>query len=169
MKLCSFDFKSIAQLQIDQDCLGCDKKWKQSYEYWKSDEKEVFIYLMTMLWTILGTKHWFFCVSADHIHSIFFPLVCLQVPCQWNGISLFLVGFHCSRVRFIPVLLFAFSTDKDEKCLPLSFSYKMPTGSNNNESVLSGLFSPLTHFNAYQLQVLVLPKILRMQIKIPFS
>lgn len=112
----------------------------------------------------------FLCIT-DHIHSTFFP-------------HSFACGFHASERGFLfffllvfiaPVWVsyqscsFAFSTDKDEKCLPLSFSYKMPTASLNHASVLLGLFSPLTHFNTYQLQGLVLPKLLRMKTKIPLS
>lgn len=168
MKLCSFDFKSIAQLQIDQNCVGCDKKWKQSYEHWKSDEKEVFIYPTTILWIHQSTD--FFVYHWSHTFNFFSPLFCLWVPCQWKGIFFFFL-----LVFIAPVWVsyqscsFAFSTDKDEKCLPLSFSYKMPTASLNHASVLLGLFSPLTHFNTYQLQGLVLPKLLRMKTKIPLS
>lgn len=45
----------------------------------------------------------------------------------------------------------------------LSLTRCLLVASINYKSVLLDLFFPLTHFNTYQLQVLVLPKILRMQ------
>lgn len=111
----------------------------------------------------------FLCTSWSYTFNyFFFPLFCLQVGSVPVEVDFFFVFFWLFFIAPEWVSYQYRSLPSQQIKMKNAYHFLFLTRCLNHASVLLGLFSPLTHFNTYQLQVLVLPKILRMQIKIPF-
>lgn len=154
-------------MQIDQDCLGCEKSGSKVMSI-ENQMKRRFLYI---LWPSCGpiwAQIVFVYQLIIYIQLFFFPTLLLAGGFCASGSGFLFCFFWLFFIAPEWVSYQYRSLPSQQIKMKNAYHFLFLTRCLNHASVLLGLFSPLTHFNTYQLQVLVLPKILRMQIKIPF-